>query len=153
MKSLIVFLGLVFAAAAAGGRFSAAGSWYAQLLKPGWTPPNWIFGPVWTVLYILIALTGWRFWRLAPAERTWPLILWSIQLLCNGVWTFLFFGMRRPDLAFIDISALWLSIGGCLLYAARYDRVSVLFLVPYILWVTFAGALNLAIWRMNGGGG
>jgi tryptophan-rich sensory protein len=142
-----VFLVLTFAVAAVGAQFMP-GPWYAALAKPAWTPPGWLFGPVWTVLYVMIAISAWLIWlkqpRISPA-----LALWAAQLALNGVWSWLFFGLERPGLAAIDIVALLIAIGATALAFAPVSRVAALMLVPYALWVSFATALNLSIWRLN----
>lgn len=121
--------------------------WYATLTKPSWTPPPWLFGPVWTLLYIGMAVAAWRVWQ--GRDGAGPMRLFAMQLALNTLWSFLFFGMQRPDLAFVDIVALWLSIAATLASFWRRDRVAGALFVPYLAWVSFASALNLAIWRLN----
>ena len=104
---LLVFAALVLVAASFGARYMP-GPWYQALAKPAWTPPNWLFGPVWSVLYIMIAVAGWRVWRaggIAP-----PLIVWAINILANGLWSYLMFGQQQIGLAFADITVVWLTI-------------------------------------------
>jgi tryptophan-rich sensory protein len=120
------------------------------LKKPAWRPPNWLFAPVWTVLYLMIALAGWLIWREAGfAGAGLALAAYALQLVVNAVWTPLFFGLRRPDLGFVDIVLLWLSIVATIALFAPIDVVAAALLVPYLAWVTFAGALNFALWRLN----
>jgi benzodiazapine receptor len=142
-----VFLVITFAVAAIGAQFMP-GPWYAALAKPAWTPPGWLFGPVWTVLYVMIAISAWLVWqrqrRVSPA-----LALWGAQLVLNGIWSWLFFGLERPGLAAIDIVVLLAMIIATALAFARVSRPAALLLVPYAIWVSFATALNLAIWRLN----
>jgi len=142
-----VFLVITFAVAAIGAQFMP-GPWYAALAKPAWTPPGWLFGPVWTVLYVMIAISAWLVWqrqrRVSPA-----LALWGAQLVLNGIWSWLFFGLERPGLAVIDIVVLLAMIIATALAFARVSRPAALLLVPYAIWVSFATALNLAIWRLN----
>lgn len=143
----LVFLAATFAVAAIGAQF-LPGPWYAALAKPTWTPPGWLFGPVWTVLYVTIAISAWLAWikqpRFGPA-----LALWFVQLALNGIWSWLFFGLERPGLAAIDIVVLLAAIVATALAFVRVSRPAALMLVPYVLWVSFATALNLAIWRLN----
>ena len=124
------------------------GPWYAELAKPTWTPPGWIFGPVWTVLYVLIALSASLVWRAQPRFGL-PLVLWSAQLGLNTIWSWLFFGLERPGLAAIDIVVLLGTIIATAYAFVRVSRTAALLLLPYALWVGFASALNIAIWRLN----
>jgi benzodiazapine receptor len=144
---LILFLAITFATAAVGAQFMP-GPWYAALAKPAWTPPNWLFGPVWTALYVMIAVAGWLVWRRESRVGT-PLVLWGVQLALNGVWSWLFFGLERPGLAALDILVLLVLIAATALAFARVSRIAALLLVPYLAWVSFASALNIAIWRLN----
>jgi translocator protein len=144
--SLVVFIVLVVATASTGILFQP-GAWYEGLSKPGWTPPNWLFGPVWSVLYLMIAVAGWLVWRIDGAGLA--MLLWVAQLILNGMWSWLFFGRRRMDLAFVDVVALWLAIAGFILAAWPVSGMAALLFVPYLVWVSIAGALNRAVWRMN----
>lgn len=126
------------------------GEWHAALAKPSWNPPNWLFGPVWTLLYTMMAVAVWLVWR----ERGWSgareqLILFGMQLALNAAWSWLFFGLHRPDLALIDIVLLWLAILLTILSFREFSQTAAWLLVPYLAWVTFATLLNLALWRMN----
>jgi translocator protein len=144
--ALIGFLAACFLVACSGAVFRPD-DWYERLAKPSWNPPNWVFAPAWTVLYVLIAIAGWLVWREAgfiPA-----LGLYAVQLLLNAAWSGLFFGLRRPDLAFAELVLLWLSILGCILLFAPVSATAAWLMLPYLAWVTFAGALNLAIWQRN----
>jgi translocator protein len=146
---LIGFVAICFAISAVSALFRQ-GEWYEHLAKPSWRPPNWIFPPVWTIIYLTIAVAGWLIWRkVGFFDAALPWTLYLLQLLLNAAWTPLFFGLHRPDFAFFDILLLWLSIIGMI---AAFHAISVgaaLLLVPYLLWVTFAAALNLGIWRLN----
>ena len=146
--SLTVFIAIVAAAALVGSQFGP-GPWYIALQKPSWTPPNWLFGPVWSVLYIAIAVAGWLVWRSKAVSVTKPILLWLLQVILNGLWSWLFFGMRRPGLALIDIIALLLTICCFIATANGTSRVAAWLFVPYALWVGFATALNFAIWQLN----
>lgn len=146
--ALLVFLGLCAGVAAAGAA-SSAGSreTYAALQTPSWAPPSSVFGPVWTVLYVMIAVAGWLLWR--TAGRGPALVWWGVQLLLNLAWSPLFFGLGRYGLALVDIVALWLAIAATIVVAWRRSRAAALLLVPYLAWVTFATALNAAVVRLN----
>lgn len=142
------FLLLTFAVAAFGAAFPP-GEWYANLNKPSWNPPNWVFGPVWTALYAMIAVAGWRICTRHGGFATPQMALWSVQLVLNGLWSWIFFGMHRPFLAFIEISLLWQAILGTIVLFAARDRLAAWLLGPYLAWVSFAAALNFEIWRLN----
>jgi translocator protein len=147
LKSGIAFGIMVLAAALFGGMFTP-GEWYASLEKPSWNPPSWVFGPVWTILYVMIAIAGWLAWRNRDRSKL-PITLWGGQLLLNALWSWLFFGREQPGLAFVDIVILWLLIATFIVSAWRISRAASLLFVPYALWVGFAAALNFAIWRLN----
>jgi benzodiazapine receptor len=137
-------------AASAIGAFFMPGEWYAQLSKPAWNPPNWIFGPVWTALYLMMAVAAWRIWRLGGfGGQRRPLILFFIQLALNAAWSPLFFGLKEPGLAFAEILVLWLAIVLTIAAFRRADRLAAGLLVPYLAWVSFASVLNFTLWRMN----
>lgn len=143
------WLVLCFGAAAFGGLFGP-GEWYARLSKPSWNPPNWIFGPVWTVLYIMMAVAAWRIWRFGGDEsRRKALVLFLIQLCLNAAWSPLFFGLKQPALAFGDIVLLWFAICATTSVFFKMDRVAGWLMVAYLAWVSFAAVLNAALWRMN----
>jgi translocator protein len=144
--SLLVFFVLVAAAAFTAAQFEP-GPWYESIAKPPWTPPGWIFGPVWTVLYIAIAISGWLAWRDAEGRSSPALVLWVVQLLLNATWSWLFFGLQAPALALADIVALLLVIVGFII-VVRSSLAAGLF-IPYAIWVAFAGLLNLEIVRLN----
>jgi len=157
VRSLITFVVLVAGAAAIGG-LSMPGAWYAGLSKPGWTPPNRVFGPVWTILYLGIAVAGWLVWRSPggagrPAPGVWPaLIAWGGQLLLNGLWSWLFFGLRQPAWALVDIVLLLTAILTFIVLARPLSAVAAGLFAPYAAWVAYATALNAAIWWMNRSG-
>ncbi len=147
LPSLAVFIGLVAAIALFGAQFSPD-TWYQQLAKPSWNPPNAVFGPVWTILYIAIAVAGWLVWR-AAGRIMLPLHFWFAQLILNGLWSFLFFGLHRPDLALVDIVLLLAAIFAFIVTARRRSVVASWLFVPYAAWVGFATALNFSIWQLN----
>ena len=128
------------------------GDWYASLAKPEWTPPPWVFGPAWTILYAMMALAAWRLWRRLgsrPLEARRALVLFAVQLALNLAWTPVFFGMQRPDLALVVILLLWVAIAATIVAAWQACKTAAALLMPYLAWVTFATALNMAIWRLN----
>jgi translocator protein len=150
-KDLVGLLGFgaAVALAAVVGGLAAAGSSaeYAALDQPAWSPPSWLFTPVWTVLYVTIAVSGWLVWRRVGFSR--PLLPYAIQLVLNAAWTPLFFGAGAYGWAAIEIIVLWFAIGVTVLVFWRVHRVAALLLLPYWAWVTFAAALNIAIWWLN----
>ena len=149
IPGLVGWLVLCFAAAALGG-FFLPGEWYAQLQKPSWNPPSWIFGPAWTALYIMMAIAAWLVWQRGGfATERLALGLFLLQLLFNAAWSPLFFGLRNPALAFVDIALLWLALLATLLIFWRRSRLAGALLIPYLAWVSFASALNFALWRLN----
>lgn len=151
LLGLVVSLVAAFSAAWFGARFGP-GDWYAGLAKPTWNPPNWIFGPVWTLLYTLMAVAAWRVWRKAGFKNAGPaLALHAGQLLLNAAWSWLFFGLHRMDLAFAEILVLWAAILATALAFRRHDRVAAWLMAPYLAWVSFAAVLNFTLWRMNAG--
>ncbi len=147
MLSLIVFIALVAATAVTGAQFQP-GAWYAQLAKPSWTPPSWLFGPVWTLLYIGIAVAGWLVWRKSGRIDA-AIGVWLAQLALNAAWSWLFFGLHRPDLALADIVVMLALIGTFVFVARGSSAVASYLFIPYFLWVSYATALNFAIWRAN----
>lgn len=155
MRQAAWLLGLVaicFAAAGAGGVVTSVsvGEWYQTLKKPSWTPPDWLFGPVWTTLYMMMAVAAWLVWRRGgwSAARA-PLSLFALQLGLNVGWSAIFFGFRSPGLAFTEILILWLAIAATTVSFLGRSILAALLFVPYLAWTTFAAFLNLAIWRMN----
>lgn len=152
LAGLLVLLAVCFATAAVGALLTAAAvhDWYPTLRKPPWTPPNWVFGPAWTTLYILMALAAWLVWRRGgwSASRG-ALGLFAIQLVLNAAWSGLFFNLRSPGIAFAEVLLLWCAILATLWAFAARSRPAAILFVPYLLWVTYAAALNGTIWRMN----
>lgn len=146
--TFIVFVLFVVATASTGAIFQP-GAWYETLAKPAWTPPNWMFPVVWTVLYVMIAYAGWLVWDAVGLGLA--IVLWLAQLVFNAMWSWLFFGLRRMDLAFADVVALWLSVAAFLVLALPVSTLAGLLFVPYLVWVTIAAALNHRVWKMNPG--
>lgn len=158
MNSLKSFLGLLFfvavvAAAAGLGSWATMpeiNGWYRTLNKPTWNPPNSIFGPVWTTLYLMMAVAAWMVWKNNSWKRAaLPLVLFSIQLLLNIAWSWIFFAWHQLGWAVVDIFLLWLAIAATILSFSRHSKIAAWLLIPYLAWVTFASLLNLSIWRMN----
>lgn len=141
-----IFFGLVVLTASTGAIFKP-GEWYIALEKPSWNPPDWVFPVVWTTLYLMIAYAGWLVWD--AAGWSLAIVLWGVQLLLNAAWSWLFFGRRRMDQAFIDVMALWLCIAAFIALAWPISTLAALLFLPYLLWVSIAGALNLTVWRLN----
>lgn len=137
---------------AIGALTTEVGAWYRDLRKPPWTPPNWLFGPAWTIILSLAACAGVVAWTHAPAsaDRVPIGLLFTVNIILYGLWSPLFFNLRRPDWALIEVPFLWLSVLALSLGLGRYSPVAGLLLAPYLLWVAFAAALNLSIVRSNG---
>lgn len=152
LLALVVFLGLCAIVAGLGSVFTMAGmdGWYESLEQPDWDPPDWLFGPVWTVLYIGIAIAAWLVWKARgwQSART-PLIVWGVQLGLNLLWTGIFFGLEQPGIASIEIVLLWLAILATILLFWPISKIAAIILVPYLAWVTYAAALTISIWRLN----
>ncbi|MSR21830.1 MAG: tryptophan-rich sensory protein [Gemmatimonadetes bacterium] len=146
---LVVSLAICYGAAAVGAQFMP-GEWYEELAKPTWTPSSWLFAPVWTALYGMMAVAAWLVWRRHGAKGArWPLLLFAVQLSLNSMWSWLFFGLESPGVAMVDIVALWIAILGTTFAFWRLSRRAATLMVPYVIWVSFAAALNFAIWRLN----
>jgi benzodiazapine receptor len=147
--SLAIWLLVCLAAGLVGARF-LPGAWYESLAKPSWTPPDSVFGPVWTVLYIMMGIAAWTVWRRRTRGGATPaLFLFAVQLILNSLWTYIFFGLQRPGAAFLEILALWIVLMAALVGFWRVRTVAGLLMLPYLLWVSFASALNFQIWRLN----
>ncbi len=150
--SLATLLFVTFAAAAIGGLATADAvtTWYQTLAKPEWTPPAWLFGPAWTLLYGMMAWAAWLVWCRHEEREVMPaLSAYFFQLMLNASWSVIFFGLRQPGWACVEIAALWVAIAFTLRAFWRLSPAAGALLVPYLAWVTFAAALNLAIWRLN----
>jgi len=149
MLGLCGWLLLCFAAASLGAVFMP-GEWYAALRKPAWNPPGWVFGPVWSTLYTMMAVAAWLVWKRGGfAAQRRPLALFLAQLALNAVWTPLFFGLHRPGVAFAEIVLLWLAIAATLVAFRPVSRAAAWLIAPYLAWVSFAAVLNGTLWRLN----
>ena len=141
-----------FAAAMIGGAVTTPkiDNWYATLAKPSWNPPNWVFGPVWSALYLSMAIAAWLVWRQAGISGAkLPLALFAIQLALNVLWSCLFFGLESPGLAFFELLLLWAAIAATMVTFWQRSMIAGILFLPYLTWVTFAGVLNFTVWRLN----
>lgn len=149
---LALFLLLSFSAAAIGAIATSSGvhTWYPSIAKPSWTPPNWLFAPVWALLYIAMAIAGWRVWRQgSPIEARHTFRLFGAQLALNALWSILFFALHDIGWALIDVLVLWFVLVRLLARFLAADRIAAWLWTPYVLWVTFATLLNAAVWELN----
>lgn len=150
--ALFVFMATALGAGLVGSAVTAESvrEWYPTIAKPGWTPPSWLFGPVWTVLYTAMAVVGWRLWqRRDETECAVALRAYWTQLALNAAWSPVFFGLQAPGGALAVIVALWCLLAWMQARLLRLDRVGAALWAPYLAWVTFATALNAAIWWLN----
>jgi tryptophan-rich sensory protein len=165
-RPLMAFIIATLVVGAAGSFFTEPSipTWYAGLAKPDFNPPNWIFAPVWTALYVMMAVAAWRVWRIvSPARgahdgrerhegiKAPEMWAWMIQLTLNFFWSVIFFSLHQIFFALVEMAALWLAIVVTAVLFWRRDRIAGLLLLPYIAWVSFAFCLNWAIWQLNGG--
>ncbi len=149
MRQLLPFLAAVAVAALIGASFGPD-AWYEALEKPVFQPPSWLFGPVWTVLYIAMAVAAWRVWRAGRPGRGAALTLWTVQLALNALWSPLFFGYHLVAVALVNIVALAVLVLGTLAVFARHDRRAAWLLAPYLAWIAFATLLNASLLVLNG---
>jgi len=151
LLALGVFLIVCFAVSALGGAVTASsvGSWYQTLAKPSFNPPDWLFAPVWTLLYVMMAVAGWLVWRRGGPARRPALALFILQLALNLGWSLIFFGAQAIGAAFVEIGVLWLAILATLIAFYRIDRRAGLLLAPYLAWVSFATLLTASLWMLN----
>lgn len=151
--ALVLFVAASIAAAVVGGIATSRSvtEWYPTIAKPSWTPDPSVIGTAWTLLYPAIGVAGWLIWRAGGQGRSVavPLALWAVQMLLNAAWSWAFFGVRNPGLGVVVIALLWCSILAVIVTAWAPARVASLLFVPYLAWVSFAGALTVAIWRLN----
>ncbi|MCF7787669.1 MAG: tryptophan-rich sensory protein [Prosthecobacter sp.] len=145
--ALIGFILITFAAPAISAFIEMPGAWYAALQKPSWNPPAWLFGPVWTLLYMLMSVAAWLVWKRVGFSR--PLVLYFVQLALNAAWTPVFFGAHALVPALIVIVAMWIAILATLLSFRRVNPAAGWLFVPYLAWVSFATVLNFTLWRLN----
>ncbi|MEO8272350.1 MAG: TspO/MBR family protein [Aureliella sp.] len=150
---LIVSLAICFSAAALGGLATTSSvndDWFANLNKPSWNPPNWIFGPVWSALYLMMAIAAWLVWKQSGFAKSKGALIWfGLHLILNILWSVLFFALRQPSWAAIEILILWISIAVSIMLFSRHSKLAAGLLTPYLAWVTFAAFLNMVIWSLN----
>ena len=147
-----VAVGAALFVAVLGALMTDLGPWYAQLKRPSWQPPDWVFGPVWTTIFALCALAGLKGWRAAPSRpaRQSLLLLFALNAFLNVVWSLLYFRLHRPDWSLIEVSFLWLSVLALIVLLARWSRLAAALLLPYLVWVAIAAALNWETVKLNG---
>jgi tryptophan-rich sensory protein len=146
---LVGWLLISFSAAAMGALFMP-GEWYAALNKPSWNPPSWLFGPVWTVLYTMMAVAAWLVWKRGGfAQQRLPLTAFLVQMVLNAAWSPLFFGAQQPALALVNILLLFAAIVWTMVEFFPVHRIATALLAPYLAWVSFATVLNATLWWMN----
>lgn len=149
---LLGWIVLCFAAAGVGSSFTMPQieTWYAELEKPSFNPPNWVFGPVWSTLYLMMAVAVWLVWKNAGwVNAPHSLGMWCFQLLLNTTWSVIFFGLENPELAAVEIVVLWISILLTIIAFWRHDQVAAFLMVPYLVWVSYAAVLNFSIAALN----
>lgn len=150
---LVIAIGVSLSAGAIGSIFtvSAIPTWYADLVKPALNPPSWVFGPVWTTLYVLMGIAAFLVWRMDWKRKDVKMALgvFGIQLFLNAIWSIIFFGLQSPGWALVNIALLWLAIAWTMIVFYKISRPATYLLVPYLLWVSFASYLNYSIWVLN----
>jgi translocator protein len=151
-KAVLTAAGAALGVALLGGLTTELGSWYFGLRQPPWKPPDMWFGPAWTLIFALTAMAGLSAWRAAPSAREQQgiLIAYAFNAFLNVLWSLLFFRLRRPDWAFVEVLFLWSSILLLMVVSGRSSRLAAMLLIPYLLWVAFAALLNLEVVRLNG---
>ena len=152
LLALALFVGICLAIGGLGGAVTASSvtEWYPTLNKPSFNPPNWVFGPVWTTLYVMMGIAAWRVWRAVERDTArGPLAVFALQLAVNLGWSIAFFGLRDPGVAVVVIVVLDLLVLATALMFRRIDGLAALLLVPYLAWIAFATILNVAVWRLN----
>jgi len=149
LMGLAFWIVLTFSVAAFASQFEP-GVWYTTIAKPDWTPPGWLFGPVWGMLYLAMSISAWLIWRQrSQSAVSIPLGFYMMQLAVNGLWSWIFFGRQWIGLAFIDLITLVILVAMTLAVFLRIRKAAGLMLIPYLIWISFAAALNFQIWRMN----
>ena len=156
---LIIAIGISLLPGIIGSLFTAPAisGWYAGLIKPAINPPSWVFGPMWTTLYILMGIAAYLVWQsyaehndtAEKRRRRNALVIFDVQLILNAVWSIIFFGLERPGAAFFEIVLLWCAIGATIYVFYPISRTAAYLLIPYIAWVSFAAYLNYSLWMLN----
>ena len=150
-KPILVAIVIAVAVGMIGGLATEIGPWYLELTKPAWQPPDWLFGPMWTMIYIFTGVAGVRAWRLGNGrQRGLFMSALTINCVLNVLWSILFFYMKRPDIALIEVALLWLSVLAMAMITWPYTKRASLLLLPYLIWVTIASYLNWTIVKLNG---
>ena len=151
LQPILVAATAALAVAGLGALTTDLGDWYQQLAQPAWKPPDWLFGPAWTTIFALAAAAGVSAWRKAPDQvsRGWMLALFALNGFLNLLWSLLYFRLRRPDWALIEVGLLWLSVLLLIVVLGRYSRTAAWLLAPYLAWITVAGALNWGTVQLN----
>ncbi|MEO8000548.1 MAG: TspO/MBR family protein [Arenimonas sp.] len=150
--SLVFWIAFVLGLGSSMALFFGPDAWFQTLAKPTWNPPSWLFGPVWTVLYILLGISAWMIRRntsASPADRSYAMLLFCLQLALNLSWTPIFFGLHQPALAFVEICILWLAALSTALAFGKISSTAGYLLIPYLMWISFALLLNGTIWLLN----
>lgn len=149
---IVIAATLALVTAVVGGSITVLGDWYYSLEQPGWAPPDYMFGIIWTAIFAMIAVAGVLAWERAPTRRDVEITLglFALNGFLNLGWSFLFFRIQRPDIAFYELVALWLSVLVLIIFCGRFSKASAFLLVPYLIWVTIAGALNHQVIQLNG---
>jgi tryptophan-rich sensory protein len=152
LKAVFAAAGAALALGILGALATDLSPWYYQLNQPPWKPPDWLFGPAWTLIYALAALSGVLAWARARdlASRDWLLVFFALNAFLNLLWSLLFFRLRRPDWAFAEVGLLWLSVLLLVVITGRRSKLAGALLLPYLGWVAFAATLNFAVVRLNG---
>lgn len=152
LKPVLVAASAALFVAVLGGLMTDIGDWYLDLSQPAWKPPDWAFGPAWTLIFALAAYSGVEGWRAAPdqASREWLIGLFALNGFLNVLWSLLFFRLQRPDWALYEVGFLWLSVLLLMVVLRRYSRKASWLLLPYLIWIAFAAALNAATVSLNG---
>jgi benzodiazapine receptor len=149
LGSLAFFVALCFSVAATGA-FFPPDDWYASLARPTYAPPNWVFGPVWTVLYLMMAISGWLVWKSPKStSKRQAMLAFGGQLLLNAAWSAIFFGLHEPGWSLVEICFLWLAILTTIALFRRHSTAAAVLLMPYLAWVSFATVLNYGFWSLN----
>ena len=148
---LIISILIPFLASAIGGFFTSTSvsTWYVDLIKPSFNPPSWVFGPVWTILYLLMGIALYLVWVDKSKNKKLAFIAFGTQMFLNALWSVLFFGLQKPLFAFVEIILLWSSILITIIYFYRINKNAAYLLIPYILWVSFAAVLNFSLFILN----
>jgi len=150
---LFTSLAMCFSAGIIGSFFTVASinDWYQYLAKPSFSPPNWVFGPVWTILYFLMGISLFLIWEKGLKNKIVKnvFVLFIVHIVLNGLWSILFFGLKSPLLAFVDIILMWVTLAPVIFFSFKLNKYSSLLLIPYLFWISFALLLNFSIWKLN----